>query len=513
MSAITADATPAKGSASIWMIGILLATANFLAVLDTTIANVSIQNISGDLGVSASQGAWVITSYAVAEAISVPLTGWLAGRFGAVRVFATSMVGFGICSALCGLAPSLGLLVLFRVLQGLFGGPLLPLSQTLLMHIFPKKQLPAAMALWVVTTLTAPVAGPILGGWLCDNFGWPSIFWVNVPIALIAAPIVFGMLKSKETELQKAAKVDYVGLGLLVVWVGALQLILDLGKEHEWFASPMIVTLGVVAVLGFFAFLIWELTEKNPIVSLRVFRRRGFAVCALTMALGYGAFMAANVLTPNWLQASMGYTATQAGMACSTLGIFAIIAAPIVAKLVNRVDVRALVCGGLVWLAAICLLRAGGTSSITFGWVAGLMFLMGAGMPFFFLPLNTLALSSIDEDETAAGAGLMNFIRTVSGAFATSMVNTAWEDGTQSKQDQLSGTLNGAQAAMDRMVAAGGLTADQALSNLTQIVQGQAVMLATNQLMATSAILFLFAGLAIWLAPKPARLAEASLGH
>jgi DHA2 family multidrug resistance protein len=511
MTTAVATADAPKSGASVWMIGILLATANFLAVLDTTIANVSIQNISGDLGVSASQGTWVITSYAVAEAICVPLTGWLAGRFGAVRVFATAMVGFGICSALCGLAPSLGALVLFRVLQGMFGGPLLPLSQTLLMHVFPKKQLPAAMALWVVTTLTAPVAGPILGGYLCDNFGWPAIFLVNVPIALVCAPVVFGMLKSKETEIRKTS-VDFVGLGLLVVWVGALQLILDLGKEHEWFASPMICTLGVISVLGFFAFLIWELTEKNPIVSLRVFRKRGFAISALTMGLGYAAFMAANVLTPNWLQSSMGYTATQAGMASSTLGIMAIVAAPIVAKLVPKVDVRILVCVGLSWLGAICLMRGMGTSAITFGWVAGLMFLMGAGMPAFFLPLNTLALSSVDEDETAAGAGMMNFIRTVSGAFATSMVNTLWEDGTQAKQDQLSGILNGPQAAIDMMMATG-QTHDQALANVTQIVRSQATMLATNQLMGAVAVLFFIGATAIWLAPKPTRVAEASLGH
>jgi DHA2 family multidrug resistance protein len=508
--AATAEA-PAKGGASIWMIGVLLATANFLAVLDTTIANVSVQNISGDLGVSASQGAWVITSYAVAEAITVPLTGWLAGRFGAVRVFATAMFAFGICSALCGLSPTLGGLVFFRVLQGVAGGPLLPLSQTLLMHIFPKKQLPAAMALWVVTTLTAPVAGPILGGYLCDNFGWPSIFWVNVPIALICAPIVFGVLRSKETEIKKA-KVDFMGLGLLVVWVGALQLILDLGKEHGWFASPMICTLGVVSVLGFAAFLIWELTEKNPIVSLRVFRRPGFLFSALTMALGYGAFMSANVLTPNWLQANMGYTATQAGMACSTMGICAIFLAPVAAKMVNKVDCRWLICAGLFWLGFVCFLRAGTTSAVTFSQVSMQVFLMGAGMPFFFLPLNTFALSSIDEDETAAGAGLMNFIRTVSGAFATSLVNTAWEDGATLKQDQLSGILNGAQATIERFMALG-QTHDQALTNLTKIVQGQAVMLATNDLMATSALLFLFAGAAIWLAPKPARIAEASLGH
>jgi MFS transporter, DHA2 family, multidrug resistance protein len=508
--AVSAGA-PAKTGASVWMIGILLATANFLAVLDVTIANVSVQNISGDLGVSGSQGAWVITSYAVAEAISVPLTGWLAKRFGAVRVFVTAMVAFGVFSALCGLSNSLGMLVLFRVLQGLAGGPLLPLSQTLLMHIFPKKQLPAAMALWVVTTLTAPVAGPILGGWLCDNFGWPSIFWVNVPIALICAPIIFGVLRAKETEVIKA-KVDVVGLVLLVVWVGALQLILDLGKEHEWFASPMIVGLGVISLVGFAAFLIWELTEKDPIVSLRVFASPGFAISALTMGLGYAAFMGANVLTPNWLQSNMGYTATQAGMACSTLGVMAIIAAPIAAKLVNRVDVRLLVFLGLAWLAAVSFMRAGTTSDITFGQISLLVFVMGAGMPFFFLPLNTLALSSIDERETAGGAGLMNFIRTVSGAFATSMVNTAWEDGTQRKQEQLSGLLNGAQSTIDGLMAAGH-TDDQALSNLTRIVQSQAVMLATNELMMIAAAAFLFAGAAIWLAPKPARVAEAALGH
>src|ERR1043165_4332704 len=309
MSAQTATAdAPAQGGASVWIIGVMLAVANFIAVLDTTIANVSVPNISGSLGASASQGAWVITSYAVAEAITVPLTGWLAGRFGAVKVFVTAMFFFGVCSALCGLAGSLTGLVLFRVLQGVAGGPMLPLSQTLLMHVFPKKQLPAAMALWVVTTLTAPVAGPILGGYLCDNFGWPAIFWVNVPIALVAAPIIFALLKKKETPVAKAP-VDVVGLSLLIVWVGALQLILDLGKEHEWFASPMIATLGVVSVLGFAAFLIWELTEKQPIVSLRVFRRPGFLFSALTMALGYGAFMSANVLTPNWLQANMSYTA------------------------------------------------------------------------------------------------------------------------------------------------------------------------------------------------------------
>ena len=512
MSAQTSDSqAPAVGGASVWVIGVLLAVANFLAVLDTTIANVSVPNISGALGASASQGAWVITSYAVAEAITVPLTGWLANRFGAVKVFATAMFFFGICSALCGMASTLGSLVLFRILQGVAGGPLLPLSQTLLMHIFPKKQLPAAMALWVATTLTAPVAGPILGGVLCDNLGWPSIFWVNVPIALVCAPIVFGMLRSKETPTEKKP-VDIVGLGLLVVWVGALQLILDLGKEHEWFASPMITGLAIVSAIGFAAFLIWELTERNPIVSLKVFRRRGFWVSAITVAVGYAAFMATNVLTPNWLQTNMGYTATWAGVACGMVGVLAIVMAPISAKLSAKVDVRKIVFVGLLWMAFVTYLRGGMTSEVSFAQVAWLMLLMGVGMPLFFLPLNTLALSSVDPEETAAAAGLLNFSRTLSGAFGVAIVNTAWEDGASRNQAELSGLLNGGQDVIGGFMQMGA-TQVQAVSGLTQIVHSQAVMLATNQVMLSAAALFLAGAALIWLAPKPSRVEAGGFGH
>jgi len=512
MSAQTATAdAPAQAGGSIWLIGVLLAVANFLAVLDTTIANVSIPNISGSLGASASQGAWVITSYAVAEAITVPLTGWLANRFGAVKVFATAMFFFGVCSALCGLAHTLGFLVLARILQGVAGGPLLPLSQTLLMHIFPKKQLPAAMALWVVTTLTAPVAGPILGGVLCDNFGWPAIFWVNVPIALVCAPIVYGLLRSKETPTERKP-VDVVGLSLLVVWVGALQLVLDLGKEHEWFASPMIVGLAVVSAIGFASFLIWELTEANPIVSLKVFRRRGFWVSVITVAVGYAAFMSTNVLTPNWLQRNMGYTATWAGVACGMVGVLAIFVAPISAKLSAKVDVRKIVFAGLCWMAFITFLRSGMTSQVAFGQIAVVMLLMGIGMPLFFLPLNTLALSSVDPDETAAAAGLLNFSRTLSGAFGVAIVNTAWEDGWSRNQSELSGLIHGGQEFIDQVMAMGG-THLQATNALTQIALDQAVMLSTNQLMLACSGAFLLGAVIIWLAPKPSRVEAGGFGH
>ena len=325
---------PLKGKL-LWFAAIVLAVGNFIAVLDMTIANVSVAHIAGSLGATNSQGTWVITSYAVAEAISVPLTGWLAARFGAVRVFVTAMGAFGICSALCGFADSLGILVAARVVQGLAGGPMMPLSQTLLLRIFPKEKAPAAIGLWAMTTLIAPIAGPLLGGWICDNHSWPWIFYINVPIALACGWIAWKMLKRYERPLERDP-IDLVGLGLLIVWVGALQIMLDNGKDFDWFSSPTIVALAITAVIGFAAFLIWELTDKHPIVDLRVFRHRGFSVGVLTISLTFGGFFAANVLTPLWLQTFMGYTATWAGKTTAWSGVAAIMVAPLAAGLSGR---------------------------------------------------------------------------------------------------------------------------------------------------------------------------------
>lgn len=495
----------------LWLSGLLLAAANFVAVLDMSIANVSVPDIAGALGASTSQGTWVITSYAVAEAITVPLTGWLAGRFGAVRVFAFSLFGFGLFSALCGMAPSLGALVMFRVFQGLAGGPIMALSQTLILTIFPKKSQGAAMGMWAVTTLVAPVLGPILGGVLCDGLGWEAIFWVNVPIAVVCSALIWRMLGGRDTPTARTP-VDVVGLGLLVVWVGSLQVMLDLGKDRDWFASPLIVTLAIVAAIGFAAFVIWELTEKNPIVSLKIFRNRGFTVAMLTLSLAFGSIFATNVLTPLWLQGYMGYTATWAGLVAGMIGVLAIFSAPIAAKLSEKVDPRRIIFGGILWLSFVTLMRSGFVSGMSYWQMAVWMLVMGAGLPMFFLPLTGLALGSVKPEQTAAAAGLMNFIRTLSGAFATSIVTTAWENGSTRNQADLVGTLHGVSATMDGLVA-GGLSAGQALGQVTQLVQGQAVMLATNQILLAAAGTFLFAAAAIWLAPKPARVADAGAAH
>ena len=505
------DLQPLSGG-MLWLAAIVLAAANFIAVLDMTIANVSVASIAGSLGISSSQGTWVITSYSVAEAIIVPLTGWLAARFGPVRVFCGAIVLFGSFSALCGMAGSLGMLVFGRVMQGLAGGPMMPLSQTLLLRIFPKEKAAAATALWAMTTLIAPVVGPILGGWLCDNYAWPVIFFINVPLALVFAPIAWRMLKRYEAAPVRAP-IDRVGLALLIVFVGALQLMLDLGKEHDWFESGLICALAIVAVIGFAAFLIWELTEKHPIVDLRVFRHRGYAAAVVTIAMGFGAYFAANVLTPLWLQGYMGYTATWAGMTTAWSGVLAIVAAPMAGMLIAKTDVRRLIFGGLAWLALITFWRTLSTTDMTYWQIAHPLILTGLGLPFFFVPVTALALGNVEPHETASAAGLMNFLRTLSGAVATSIVTTAWDDRTAAVHAELSGLLDRGNELWNAMAQAHA-PADAALQLLDRLTQGQSVMIATNGIMSTVVLAFVASALVIWLAPRPKRAVDLSqAGH
>jgi DHA2 family multidrug resistance protein len=495
----------------LWLVAIVLAGANFIAVLDMTIANVSVPSISGALGISSSQGMWVITCYAVAEAITVPLTGWLASRFGAVRVFTTSISCFGLFSLLCGMAPTFEVLVVGRILQGVAGGPLIPLSQTLLLRIFPKEKAAAATALWAMTTLTAPIAGPILGGYLCDTYSWPVIFLINVPLALMMGPFAWRMLKRYETKLERSP-IDLIGLTLLVVFVGALQLMLDLGKEHDWFESSMIVALGVISIIGFAAFLIWELGEKHPIVNLRVFRHRGYTTAVIVVAAGFGAMFAANVLTPLWLQSYMGYTSTWAGLATAWTGVLAVFCAPAAGLLTTKVDPRKLVFFGLMWLCGILAIRSIGTTDMSFWQISGPLLAMGLGLPFFFVPVTTIALASVEEHETASAAGLMNFLRTLAGAVATSIVNTSWESGAQVKHAELSGIVDQGGETM-RTLAAGGMNPEQSLQVLDRMVQSQSVMLATNELMLYSSLAFFLSAMLIWAAPKPKRAIALGAAH
>jgi DHA2 family multidrug resistance protein len=511
--ASSAGASPAPLSGpTLILAAMCLAFTNFMVILDTTIANVSVPHIAGELAVSPAQGTWVITSYAVAEAITVPLTGWLASRFGVVRVFVTCLVGFGFCSMLCGMAPTFGLLVLFRVMQGLCGGPMMPMSQTLLMSIFPREKAAQALGIWSMTIVVAPICGPLLGGYISDNLHWSWIFLINVPVAAGISLLAIRLFSSRETPTRRVP-VDYVGLGLLIVFVGSLQIMLDKGKELDWFGSPVIVGLAITAVVGFVAFLIWELTSENPIVNLRVFRHRGFVVGVWTLSLAFGSFFSMVVLLPLWLQTNMGYTATWAGYASCLNGFSAVVMSPIVARLVGKVDLRALVAFGVLWISMVAFWRSGFTTEATFWQIALPQLVLGVGIPFVFIPTTTLSLSSVPPEETAAAAGMQNFLRTTAAAFATSIMTTGWENTANVKRAELAGALNDPQGVQNSLTAQG-FTPDQALSQIEGIVQTQAVMLSTNQMFLTVSLVLIVAALLIWVAPSVKRNgAPAGGGH
>jgi len=488
---------------------VTLAFANFMVVLDMTIANVSVPNIAGGLAVSPSEGTWVITSYAVAEAITVPLTGWLAGRFGAARVFVTCIGLFGLCSFLCGIAPSLGWLVVFRVLQGLSGGPMMPMSQTLLQRLVPPRLRPQTMGLWAVTTLIAPVLGPVLGGTISDAFGWSWVFFINVPVAVLLVVVALRTLPLKEST--QRLPVDFVGLGLLITWVGSLQIMLDKGQELDWFNSPMVVGLLIVAVVGFISFLIWELTDEHPIVDLRIFRHRGFSTACFAMTLAFAGMFSANVLVPLWLQTNQGYPASWAGYVTGFNGTLAIVTAPIVAGLVAKVDPRRLVTLGILWMAGVMFWRSNFTQGLSFWQLVGPQLAQGPGMPMFFIPIMSLAMATLLPSELAGGAGLLNFVRTTAGAFATSVTTTSWANSATVARTAFVGRLNNAEGVVGQMQSAG-MTHGQALGNLDNLVQSQAVMVSTNQVFLAISILMALSVIAIWFGPKPARLVRGPAG-
>jgi DHA2 family multidrug resistance protein len=483
---------PLEGSART-LATIALALATFMNVLDTTIANVSIPTIAGDIAVSASQGTWIITSFAVANAISMPLTGWLAQRFGQVRVFVWATLLFAAASWLCGLARSLDMLVAFRIVQGLVSGPMVPLSQTLLLQCYPAAKSGMALAIWAMTTTVAPVIGPILGGWISDNVAWGWIFYINIPTGLVAAGASWMLLKHRESPTARLP-VDTVGLILLVIWVGALQLTLDRGKELDWFGSPLIVGLAVIAITGLCFFLAWELTERHPIIDLRLFARRSFSFGTLTLSLGYGVFFANIVILPLWMQQYMGYTATWAGLATAPIGILAILLMPAVGKTMGRLDPRIIAATAFVIFALTSFMRAGFNTDMAFIDMILPQFIQGAAMACFFIPLSAIILSGLDPARMAAAAGLSNFARIVAGAFGASIAVTLWENRAALHHARLTEAFTpyhpAAQTALEELRRQA-MTQEQALAAINRTIDTQAATLSATEFFWASGGVFL----------------------
>lgn len=496
---------PLEGSARIWGT-VALSAATFMNVLDSSIANVSLPAIAGDLGVSATQGTWVITSFAVANAIAVPLTGFLTQRFGQVRLFMASVLLFVISSWMCGLAPNMSTLIAFRALQGFVAGPMIPLSQTLLLSSYPRAKAGLAMALWSMTTLVAPVMGPLLGGWITDNISWPWIFYINIPVGILAAAITWGIYRERESVVRKVP-IDAIGLALLVLWVGSLQLMLDKGKELDWFHSAEIVILGVTAVVGFAFFLVWELTEKHPVVDLSLFKRRNFWTGAVATAVAYGVFFGNIVLLPLWLQQFMGYTATQAGMAMAPVGLLAIVLSPMVGLTVGKVDPRRYATFSFIVFALVLWMRSRFNTQADFMTIMIPTVIQGIAMAFFFIPLVTLTLSGLTPDRIPAASGLSNFLRITGGAIGTSVTTTLWENRATLHHAQLVEAVNnGSSAATGAMsnLGASGFSAEQVLAQINRLVDQQAFMLATSDIFYASAVLFIMLIPLVWLS-RPQR--------
>ena len=495
---------------------IALSLATFMNVLDSSIANVSIPAISGDMGVSPSQGTWVITSFAVANAIAVPLTGWLTQRFGQVRLFTASILLFVLASWLCGLAPNIGVLIFFRVVQGLVAGPMIPLSQTLLLASYPPAKAGMAMAMWAMTTLVAPVMGPLLGGWITDNMSWPWIFYINVPIGLLAAGVTWSIYRSRDPG-PKRVPLDAVGLGLLVLWVGALQIMIDKGKELDWFESNQIIALGVVAAVGFAFFLVWELTASHPVVNLRLFARRNFLMGTTALSVGYGLFFGNVVLLPLWLQQYMGYTATQAGMALAPVGLLAIVLSPWVGKNVSRIDPRRLATVAFAIFALVLWMRSHFNTNVTFEGVLIPTLIQGAAMAFFFIPLQAIVFSGLKPEQMPAASGLSNFVRITAGAFGTSIFTTLWENRAVMHHAHLAeGVNNGSPAAVAALaqLQAGGQSAEQAAATLTRLIDQQAYTMAVTDLFYLSSVLFVLLIGLVWLTrPRPGAVVDAGGVH
>jgi DHA2 family multidrug resistance protein len=419
--------------------------ATFMEVLDTSIANVSLPHIAGSLSATVDESTWVLTSYLISNAIVLPLTGWLSMLFGRKRLFIGCVIIFTISSFLCGLAPNLSLLIFFRILQGAGGGGLQPISQAILVESFSRKRQGMAMAVYGMGVVVAPIIGPTLGGWITDSFSWRWIFFINVPVGVVAVLMTLAIVQDPpymiRKTLKQGLKIDFIGLGLLSVGLGFAQVVLDKGQTEDWFESRFIVWCAVIGVLGLIGVVLWELRQPEPLVDLRLFKQRNYSVATFMMfAMGvilYGT----TVLLPILVQTLMGYTAEWAGLVLSPGGIVTLFVMPLVGRLLGVFQPRWLVVCGLVILGA-GMYRLSELSLETGFWTFVTTWTMSrAGMPFLFVPINVMAFAYIPREKTNSATGLINLTRNMGGSVGISLVAAAQTRWAQVSQSNLAGNI------------------------------------------------------------------------
>ncbi|MEP6916888.1 MAG: DHA2 family efflux MFS transporter permease subunit, partial [Acidobacteriota bacterium] len=407
-----------------WIVAIAVMFATFMEVLDTTVVNVSLPHIAGNLSATIDESTWVLTSYLVANAIVLPLTGWLASHFGRKRLLMTSVAGFTISSLLCGIAPTLPFLVGFRLLQGATGGAMQPLSQAVLLEAFPPHERGKAMGFWGLGIVVAPILGPVLGGWLTDTYSWRWVFYINLPIGIVSLVMTKLYVFDPAYLRKETRQIDYWGIGLLALWIGSLQLALDLGQERDWFSSPFITALVCISGAGVIAFLVRELVAKEPVVDLRVFKVRSYATGVFLMTtLGFVLY-GSLVLLPIMLQTLLGYPSLQAGIAMAPRGMGSLIGMPLVGLLIGRLDARKMVAAGLV-VGAFTLFWLGQLNLNAGYWdIFWPQFFQGLGLSMLFVPLTTISMDRISRERMGNATSLFNLMRNLGGSVGIATTGT-----------------------------------------------------------------------------------------
>ena len=484
---------PWKPKANPWLIAVVVAMAAFMEVLDTSIANVALPYMAGNLGASNDESTWILTSYLVSNAIVLPISGWFASVLGRKRFFLSCLAIFTISSLLCGVAPSLGAIILFRVLQGAGGGGLQPAAQSILADTFPPQQRGLAFALYGITTIIAPTVGPTLGGWITDNYSWRWIFFINLPVGILTLFLVLRLVEDPPwmKRLKGAAvKIDYIGVALLALGVGALQVMLDKGQEDDWFGSHFILTLAVLAGVGLVSLVIWEWFQKEPIVDVRLFKNVNFlGANAMMFILGIMLFSSL-VMMPQFLQTLMGYTAESAGLVLSGGALVLLFLMPIAGAIVSKFQARYII--GVGWLALSLGMYYSAQHldlDISFGTASFLRVLQVFGLAFLFVPINIVAFVGVPADKSNSVAGLINFMRNIGSSIGTSMVTTLIARRSQFHQVHLAAHASAGQPTFVQSVqglaaqlAASGMEVTQATSQayarLYRALIGQATTLA-----------------------------------
>jgi DHA2 family multidrug resistance protein len=411
-----------------WLIAVVVALAAFMEVLDTSIANVALPHMAGNLGASNDESTWVLTSYLVSNAIVLPISGWLASRFGRKRFFLLCIFLFTVSSLLCGAAPTLGTLIIFRILQGAGGGGLQPMAQAILADTFPPQKRGLAFALYGITAIMAPTIGPTLGGWITDNYSWRWIFYINLPVGILTLFLVLRLVEDPPylSRMKGAGiRVDYIGIALLTLGIGALQILLDKGQEDDWFGSHFITALAVISALSLIALVLWELHHSAPIIDMRMFKTFNFAVSSLMMFFLGMLLFSALVMMPQFLQTLMGYTAESAGLVLSGAGLVLLFEMPVVGQLTTKVPTKYIMSFGWLCLAAGMYYSTRRVDLlISFRSAAWLRVVQSFGLGFLFVPISLSAYIGIAPEKGNSVSGLINFMRNIGSSVGTSMVTT-----------------------------------------------------------------------------------------